>query len=210
MFRMGSGYPYPVPWHLIPANIYINVRFIYSVLFKISASDKVAYLKSMGITKPFFLPNIYNERYRHISAGSLAADFPLTSLPKHVVPCGPIFLSTASAAQQDPELADWLLKRPTVLINLGSIYTYTELAAREMATALDTLFETTNCQVLWKFNKRSNFSDDFLGIFDLHLTRDRIRLETWLATDPAALMETGNVVVSVNHGGASSYHEAVG
>lgn len=27
-----SGYPFPVPWYLIPANIYINLRIIVGIL----------------------------------------------------------------------------------------------------------------------------------------------------------------------------------
>jgi len=35
-------------------------------------------------------------------------------------------------------------------------------------------------------------------------------VEKWLGIDPAAMMETGNIVASVHHGGTNCFFEAVG
>jgi hypothetical protein len=74
-----------------------------------------------------------------------------------------IIARMAPAAEQDPELAAWLEKAPTVLINLGSSVDYDELSATEMAKAIKTLLGSTDVQVLWKLNKRADFPDDFLA-----------------------------------------------
>jgi hypothetical protein len=134
----------------------------------------------------------------------------MSNIPKNVIAAGPIFLSSAPAAEQDAKLATWLEKAPTVLINLGSSVDYDETAASEMAKAVKMLFDKTNAQVIWKFNKRREFSDDFLLDLKDEVKNKRLIMENWLTTDPAALLETGNIALSVHHGGANCFHEAVG
>lgn len=72
------------------------------------------------------------------------------------------------------------------------------------------VLDTTSVQVLWKFNKRSPFSDDFLSDVSKEVTNGRRRLEKWLIADPASILETGDTVLFVHHGGANCYHEGVG
>ena len=48
------------------------------------------------------------------------AIIPIPVIPPNVTCAGPMVLSTAPAAEQDAELAVWLKKAPTVMINLGS------------------------------------------------------------------------------------------
>lgn len=209
---MGSGFPYPVPWSKIPANIFMNIRFIISVLFTPELKEKKAYLKTKGIANPNDFFTVYNEHMTWICSSSVHSDFPITVVPENVKACGPIYLATASAEQQDPELAAWLVQAPTVLINLGSVTDYNELRATEMAKAIEVLLQKTDVQVLWKFNKRvysdkrAAFTSDFLGPLK---TNPRLRMENWIKIDPAAMMKTGNIVASVHHGGANCYHEAV-
>jgi hypothetical protein len=131
-------------------------------------------------------------------------------VPQNVITCGPIFLSTAPAAEQDPELAQWLELAPTVLINLGSAMDYDEAGTREMLGAIKIMLSQTSVQVLWKFNKRNEFSDHVFAPLAEEIASRRLRLEKWIEIDPAAMLETGNIVVSVHHGGANCYWEAVG
>jgi hypothetical protein len=153
---------------------------------------------------------VYTKDLLWLTQSSFESDFPMTVIPSNVVPCGPIFLSTAPAAEQDKELATWLQKAPTVLINLGSSVNYDEKAATEMAKAVKELLETSSVQILWKFNKRREFPDLFLADLMESIAQGRLRLEKWIKIDPASMLETGNVVLSVHHGGANCYHEAVG
>ncbi|KAF7881889.1 uncharacterized protein EAF02_006577 [Botrytis sinoallii] len=143
---LSSAFPYPVPWHLIPSNIYRNLRLAYSVLFAPTTSSKRAYLKENGIAKPMDFFTVYHKDYPWISQSSQELEYPLDIIPENVVQCGPIFLSTATAAEQDPELSEWLDNSPTVLINLGSVVDYDlraslDVQIRAGSTEYSALFE---------------------------------------------------------------------
>jgi hypothetical protein len=127
-----------------------------------------------------------------------------------VVTCGPIFRSSAPAVDQDPELAAWLTQAPTVLINLGSAVDYSADSARELLPAIETLLENSKVQVLWKFNKRGEYSNNIFLEVSKEIKHGRLRVDKWLGIDLAAMMETGNIVASVHHGGANCFFEAVG
>jgi hypothetical protein len=206
---MSSGHPYPVPWHLIPANIYLNIRFIYSVLNTPLLTEKKAFLKENGIAKPLDVFSIYQKDYLWLTPSLPELEFPMPVVPSNVVTCGPIFRSSAPAVDQDQELAAWLTQAPTVLINLGSTVDYSVNSARELLGAIKTLLENSKVQVLWKFNKRGEYSEDVFLEVSKEIKDGRLRVEKWLGIDPAAMMETGNIVVSVHHGGANCFFEAI-
>lgn len=69
--------------------------------------------------------------------------------------------------------------------------------------------EHSNAQVIWKFNKRRDYSDDFLKPIQPYIDSGRVRISNWLEADPFSLLETGHIVASVHHGGSNCYHEAV-
>ena len=217
-----------MPLHLIPANIYLTFRFIYAVFMVPDLGIKLSYLKAKGIVDPAYPVNAYTKEVPWITQGMVETDFPLVNIPSNVVSVGPIYLSTAPAAEQDPELAAWLKQAPTVLINLGSMIMYNEERATEMAGAIKKVLDQTDVQILWKFNKvkegqfgidpsapgdelsQSGWEANFLADLSDELANGRLRLERWLSVDPASLIETGDVVLFVHHGGASCYNEAVG
>ncbi|QDS68200.1 hypothetical protein FKW77_010548 [Venturia effusa] len=211
---LGSAHPYPVPWHLIPLNIYINLRLAYSIYVNPSMVEMKKYLQTHGITKPVDIFSVYRpHNLTWISQGSLEADFPLPVIPDNVKAVGPILLASASAAEQDPELASWIQKAPTVMIHLGSHVDYDEKGAREMADAIRVLLEQTDVQVLWKFKMRrvngtivysTYFVEEMMGE-----NRARLWMTRWLSIDPPAMLETGNIAAAVTHGGASSFYEAM-
>jgi hypothetical protein len=186
------------------------LRWGFAVLRTPRITEKINYLKSHGIKNPSKAFFSDQKDAPWLSQGSLGADFPLEFLPNNVVQCGPIYQSSAPAFEQNPELATWMSKAPTILVNLGSHMTYTETAATEMARALKEVVKKYDVQVLWKFKKRNDYSDDFLLEVKEELTNWKLRLEKWIKADPAALLETGNIVLFVHHGGSSCYHEAVG
>jgi hypothetical protein len=208
--RISSGYPYPVPLHLIPSNFYLALRLIGLALFNPTMSARKAWLKQNGIENPVNLFSLHRPGSLWISQSLPEIDFPIPVIPESVVPCGPIYLSVASAEAQDPSLTEWLRRAPTILINLGSNVIYDEAGAREIAKAVKMLLDKTQVQVLWKFNKKREFDDGYLNDLQSERTLGRLRLESWLPIDPATLMEAGNVIVSVHHGGANCYHEAIG
>lgn len=78
-----------------------------------------------------------------------------------------------------------------------------------MTEAIAVVLNKTNVQILWKFKKFENYSDDYLLALKPHLDSGRLRMEEWLTVDPSSLLETGYIIASVHHGGSNCYHEAI-
>ncbi|RYO89216.1 hypothetical protein DL764_008613 [Monosporascus ibericus] len=145
------------------------------------------------------------------------ASTPVDIIPPNVTCTGPISLSLLTAEEQSPGLARWLARSPTVLINLGNLFSWTEDHATAMAQAVAAvLHERTDMQVLWKFRKAvvdaegAIYGDEFASPVHPFLKSGRVKMEPWLDVDPTSLLETGHIVASVHHGGAGCYHEALG
>lgn len=206
---IGSGYPFPIPWRLIPANIYLEIRTIYAVISRPRVRSMVPYLKGKGIKNPIdFLA------WDRPDVPLLSATLPEASLPLHAVPesakyCGPIVLETAPLKEQDADTAEWLSKAPTILVNLGSAVRFDETQARSMAQAFVLVLEKTDAQILWKMNKHGEYDDSFLQPVKQYMGSRRLRIEPWIKADPTSLLATGNVKLAVHHGGANCYNEAV-
>ncbi|KAF5983070.1 2-hydroxyacylsphingosine 1-beta-galactosyltransferase [Fusarium bulbicola] len=183
-----SGFPFPVPRLKLLENIYMNIRYIYSATFTPDMSEKKARLQQIGLGEPMNLFGIYRPGIPWITQNTQGAMTPVEVLPPNVTCAGPIIMSGPAADQQDPETATWLRKAPTVLINLRS----------NLAN-----------QVLWKFNKLGDFSDDFLVHLKPYLDSERQKMPSWLVAEPSSLLDTGNIVTSVDHGGSNCYHEAL-
>jgi hypothetical protein len=69
-------------------------------------------------------------------------------------------------------------------------------------------------QVLWKLRKKDDDFERLKGspLRDLighELDKDQVRNTNWLEPEPSTILNTGSVICSVNHGGASSFHEAL-
>lgn len=205
---MNSAYAYPVPWHLIPANIYLSIRLIISALWTPSLADKRAYIKEQGLIDPVNVLTAFRHDIPWISPSVPETEFPLI-VPDNVHCVGPVFLDQGDVQGRDPELASWLKQRPTVLINLGSHVDYSESDSIEMIGALKRVLDQTDVQVLWKFNKRSPFSDDFLKPVAEHIKSGRFRLEKWIKVDIAAVLRSGDIALFVHHGGANSFYEGL-
>ncbi|KAH7259155.1 uncharacterized protein BKA55DRAFT_687444 [Fusarium redolens] len=204
-----SGFHFPVPLLNLPENMYMNIRYIYSAMFTPDASETKARLQEIGLGEPMNLFGIHRPGVPWITQNTPGAMIPVEVLPPNVTCAGPIILSGAQADQQDPETAAWLKKAPTVLINLGSNLAYDESRAEVMSIAITELLSTTDYQVLWKFNKLGNFSSDFLVHLKPYLDSERLKMPSWLMADPSSLLDTGNIVTLVHHGGSNCYHEAI-
>ncbi|KAH9907429.1 UDP-Glycosyltransferase/glycogen phosphorylase [Xylariomycetidae sp. FL2044] len=204
---MGSGLPYPVPWSKIPENILLNLKFISTMLWMPAIKEKQAYLKSKGLRDPINFFALHRPDVPWLSQTMPGASIPVDVVPQNVTCTGPMTLSTGTVAEQDADLASWLVRR-TVLVNLGSGFEFSEDRARAMADAIAALLQATDVQVLWKIKRETSYNDDFLE--PLRPFVDRVRVVRWLAADPAALLESGHIVASVHHGGSGCYHEAIG
>lgn len=206
-----SGFPYPVPWRLIPENIYLVLKLAFSHMYTPDLDAKRQYLAANGVKEPLqHTMLLYRPDVPWIAGQMIEASLPFDPLPTNVSIVGPIVLSTAPVAEQDPALAAWLAQRPTVLIYLGSLFEYEEADARTMIEALKDVLAQTDVQILWKFKQLGEYSSDNVWHpIQEHLLSGRVRVEEWLSVDPPALLESGHVVASVHHGGANCYVEAI-
>ena len=206
---ISSGFPYPVPWYLIPLNIFLRIRLIItfissSILRNIAKARTAAHLSGMV---PIF--EIYRKDEFYISPCIPELDYPM-EIPSNVRGCGPITIPCAPVTESDPKLAQWLEKpsRRTVLINLGSHITSEGNDAIEIAKGLRVVMAANlDIQVLWKL--LSGVTAEIKAIIGAEIAADRIRIVKWLKADPVAILQTGHVACVVNHGGANSYFEAV-
>ncbi|KND90772.1 hypothetical protein TOPH_04610 [Tolypocladium ophioglossoides CBS 100239] len=104
---------------------------------------------------------------------------PLDVIPSHVKACAPIVLDIAPAEERDRDCSV-VEEDSTMLVNL----------ARGV-------------------QKIGAYSDAFLGPVEKYLRNGRLRIEKWLNVDPVSLLNTGDAALSVHHGGANCYREAV-
>ncbi|KAF4982993.1 hypothetical protein FZEAL_1494 [Fusarium zealandicum] len=206
---MASGFPFPVPWRKIPENIYLNMRFIYSVVMMPDLAAKRKDLREHGLKDPINFFAMYRADVPWVSVSAEGATIQADFIPSNVTTTNPIVLSVAPAAEQDFEMVEWLKKAPTALVNLGSSVIWSETQATTMAQAIAHVLDTTGVQFLWKFNKLGDYSDDFLLPLQPHIDSGRLKMQNWLTVDPTSLLETGHVVASVHHGGANCYNEAI-
>lgn len=102
--------------------------------------------------------------------------------------------------------------------NLGTQFKITAAEALEFALALRDLLDAAgkSLQILWKLKRTTEgFSWDdgeWKAVRDAlrpEIDEDRVRIVPWVKADPCAVLQSGHIVCSVHHGGASSHHEAL-
>lgn len=192
--------------------------------------ELVAFRKSKRLADlpPAF--NIWKEENHYLLPSIPETDFPC-EIKLNVTPCGPLLLPFQPVAKGDPRLEDWLCRKPTVLINLGSHITMDDAMAREFAAALKVVLDSQpKLQVLWKLKRsgrltlqsarmfKKNASSDreadrvtaaSLDAISSEIESGRVKVEEWLSVDPLAVLQSGHVVCAVHHGGSNSFHEAL-
>jgi UDP:flavonoid glycosyltransferase YjiC (YdhE family) len=196
-----------VPWRKIPENIYFTARVIWGVLNRPDFRGTREYIKAHGIDTSISIPRRNDIPW--LSQNMPGASIPLEVVPPNVTATGPIVFDPEPAAEQDPELVAWLARAPTVLINLGSIFIYSEHHATTMALAIEDLLAKTDVQVLWKMGKEDTIPDNYTVPAQNAIDQGRLRVTNWLTVSPASILATGHIVASVHHGGANCYHEAI-
>lgn len=230
-----SGIPFPVPWHLIPLNIWYNLVVGFAIFTeKISGRIQAAIDEELGPDIKIMtmydmgLTSAPEEGLKILVSNSRDIDFPLEVIPKYTIPCGPILRAAAPIATVDPELATWLHRRPTILVNLGTHMHYTLERAKELAYAFRIFLDRVAAsgrgveyQILWKMPRLLTDEDDpdtakftgrwleFTDILGSEIEKDQARILHWLTAEPKSIMESSNIVCSVSHGGANSFHEAL-
>lgn len=156
---------------------------------------------------PFPLINAYTKESLHLTPSFSEMDFPFY-IPENVISCGPILRQCQPLVESDPDLAEWLNK-PTILISLGSHVKPTERVAVQMAKAVQTvLTERPYLQVLWKLRYEWQDSDTFLEVLGPLIAAGSVKIVPWIESDIMAVLQTGQIITYVHHGGANSYFEA--
>ncbi|KAL4803377.1 diacylglycerol acyltransferase-domain-containing protein [Aspergillus unguis] len=211
----GTGFAYPLPLHLIP----FNTMAVLKTAKMYHGSGRRREIRDWRIKHkihgrfPFadgWMPNRL-----HLSPALKELDWPM-DVPDNVVACGPILLPVAPVKTQDPEMFSWLHRGRTVLINLGTLYAPDPSVVVEIATGVKSFLASPagkDIQVLWKLPKHPHDQDEIYtqALTSLQSERDfdQVRVMSWFEVEPMAMLETGQIVCSVHHGGANSWYEAI-
>ncbi|KAK7928917.1 hypothetical protein PG985_005915 [Apiospora marii] len=210
---VGADFGFPLPWRRVPENALSAVRFVGAVLNMPAVQAKQRFLQEHGgIREPINFYKLHRPNVPWVTQTTEGASIPVDVVPPNVTCAGPIVLSAAPAAEQDAELASWLARGrgKTLLINLGSsVSEYSPQQAFTMAAAIRTTLEQhPDAQVLWKLVNAGNRTAELEPLSDL-VAGGRVRISGWIDVDPVSLLETGDIVASVHHGGSNCYHEAI-
>ena len=210
-----------MPWYHIPLNVYVALVLGVTAAFSwrsasvLDEVEKTIGVKAIG-SKDFLggqPPGV-----KLILACRKEVDFPMAVVPDEIIPCGPIVRPAVPVKEVDPELASWLERGATVFINLGTLCKSTEDEAVEMAGAVGLLLDRAagridNLQVLWKLKKNGEYGTEagsrIHSILGHKLDHGTVRITSWVAPEPLAVLESGRIICSVNHGGAGSYNDAI-
>lgn len=191
-------------------NAYLQASAIWVIVMspKNSALQKARQSAGMKGPYPGFTPWVEQEHYIQPTVREI--DFPIKWLPENVITCGPITLPHQQLEDCEPTLMTWLSQvgRRTILINLGSHWTTQGDDATELACALASILDIhRDLQVLWK-NKSEDRStlDETLQAYS---KSDRVRITSWLESDPIAILHSGHVALMIHHGGANSFFETI-
>lgn len=221
MTRVCSGYPYPLPWRLILPNTILAFRLLSTLKTCPQLKEVERYRNTHGVPGP--IPDmIIRSNDRNVLAcllpGRPECEFPC-HVPSKFTLCGPILRPCAPVADEHPDLALWLVQRPTVLVNLGTIAQFSPAMEREFAKGLRALLDVRpDIQVLWKLPRSAaSASDSESGITDPEalaslssaIEDGRVRTENWLPVEPICILQSGYVECIVHHGGSNTYHEAI-
>ncbi|KAF4625106.1 hypothetical protein G7Y89_g13063 [Cudoniella acicularis] len=212
---MASGFPYPLPWYYIPANIYLIFRFLKARRINPRLVTLAKYRETHGLASkiPCMFEGFGDAPILLPSTTEIDYDF---VVPKHATSCGPIIRPFEPIAQTHPEMDRWLKQRPTVLVNLGSHILFDAEFAAQFASGLRVLLDSrADIQILWKLKTQGQTKKQLYGdggaleVISEAIKDGQVRIEDWLPAQPIAILESGNVICMVHHGGANSYHEAI-
>lgn len=168
---------------------------------------------------------------RILVANSPDIDYPFKVLPPHLIPTGPIVRAAPPVSIVDPALEEWLGRRETVYVNLGTHLEASPGEAVEMAHALKSVLDRAATlerkgrkalQILWKLGRKpvvdglKSEKDVYDGpwkpvvdVLHSELEEDTVRVTDWVTCEPKSVLESGHVICAVHHGGASSFYESI-
>ncbi|KAL1952977.1 hypothetical protein VTO42DRAFT_3800 [Malbranchea cinnamomea] len=204
---MATAYRYPLPWYLIPANIAASLLLIYIAIASPGMKDIGRVRSQRGLKGMYPGFETYRKDRLHLMPAHPAIDYDFT-IPDNVVGCGPIVLPTVPVSSVDPGLAQWLDRRPTILVNLGTHALIDDAGAKEMAIGLKSVLEQRpDLQVLWKLKTQREIHSP-LEVLREQIADDRVKIVDWLDVEPISILQHENTICYVHHGGANAFFEA--
>lgn len=227
---IGSGLPFPIPWSQIPMNAGLTIILIITMLRSTRVKETTKLLRQYTGDEELQFLSIAElgavqpppDGVRVMVGLSEDLDFPLPVVPDYIMQCGPIVRYARDLAGLDAALEQWLSRGPTIYVNLGTQLTMTPAQGLELALALRDLLDaagsSSEYQILWKVKQEGvksrelSWAGEWQAIRDTllpELEGDRVRITSWLETDPCSILMSGHIVCSVHHGGANSHHEAL-
>jgi UDP:flavonoid glycosyltransferase YjiC (YdhE family) len=184
----------------------MKLRMLYSYLTAREISALVKYRNSHGIFGRLPHETPLRKATEVISPDIVDLDFPFKQ-PSNLRLYGPIVLDGLPVRDLDPQLSDWLDAGPTVLMSMGTHFTYTRAQVRAVLRGfLIALDQKT--RVLWKLPRNSSFNDIIDELLPGIEDKERFKIVDWIPVDPFSIMTHRNVMAFVHHGGANSYFEA--
>ncbi|EWC44944.1 hypothetical protein DRE_01003 [Drechslerella stenobrocha 248] len=201
----GTGYAYPVPLRRKAANILVFISFISAIRTSPKRKQMDERRKAMGLKGPHPILDLAGAP--QITPCLPEIDYPCSFDANLVTNCGPIIFP--SSIKHDDPLLVWIKRAPTVLINLGTHCNFYDAHAVEMLKGIRTVIDKLpGVQVLWKWKEVGQSA----GLVEKHLgaaANDRVKIVRWLENSPMDLLNTGDIVCNVHHGGANSFYEAI-
>ncbi|KAH8658140.1 hypothetical protein BX600DRAFT_500138 [Xylariales sp. PMI_506] len=222
----GTGFEYPVPFWKVPMNIAYKFMVVGAAMLYRGMDPKLKPRMKQESGKELVVPtDVAAKRPAGVQVliSSLPEmDFTPLRIAPDIVSCGPILQPIVGVADTDPALAEWLARGPTVLVNLGTLFVWKQTHVVQMARALKRAYDEVRAkdpklrdlQILWKIKlpNKAKPSKDTCPAFDIledEIAKDKVRIETWLTANPVSIMQSGHIVLSVNHGAANLWNEAV-
>ncbi|WVQ76415.1 hypothetical protein IAR50_006082 [Cryptococcus sp. DSM 104548] len=207
-----TGFPYPVPWYLLPLNIFTTLFPLLHNPFNplLRAFNAARHAAGYEGQFPLLHPGEPTGREsRVICMSTPGAEINVVYPPKDKVVCaGPILLPVKPLVEADPELVEWLGTSQLVLINLGTLFLQTPTFAHAILLSIaDLLTLRPDLKVLWKLRKYGEYDLDLSVLGDM--ADDRVRVVEWLDAEPGSILHSGKVACFINHGGSNSYHEGL-
>ncbi|KAF3904598.1 hypothetical protein ABW21_db0203908 [Orbilia brochopaga] len=202
----GTGYAYPVPWRLKPANLLVFLSFIKAIYTSPKRKLMDKRRRSMGLKGPHPILDLAGAP--QITPCLPEIDYPCTFDPTLITNCGPIIFP--SSIKNDDPLLVWIKRAPTVLINLGTHCNFYDEHAVEMLAGIRTVVDKCpEVQVLWKWKEVGRSAPLVEEHLPAETYGERVKIVKWLENSPMDLLNTGDIVCNVHHGGANSFYEAV-
>jgi hypothetical protein len=207
---MGTGWPYPLPRHLLILNIILGLSLALALELSTHNRQIKAARREAG----------YNGRWMSLEGVTrLCMGIPELDYdgrqPPLLYPVGPMLLPSPPLGQADSDLDAWIDgprsdRAFTITFSLGSQLALDKSKAEDVLRVFEALLaEQTETRVYAKIMRMGDYDLPLLDNLERRFGKDRLRVVEWMMSDPIALLRTGKVDLAIHHGGSNSYHEAL-